>query len=403
MLFRSLGACLAWSAPAFSAASPAQKCEATKLKLAGKDAACRAKALAKIALGGTADLTTCEAKLSAGFAKVEAKGGCATTGDAGAVATPIDAAVATVDALLARKARFVDNGDGTITDNQAGLQWEKKVNDPTSVHGVGFLNRQAWSAACNDTSPDGPIFTAFIAALDDATTGCFAGHCDWRVPSIAELESIVDPSLCAADMNTPCIDPIFLPTDVVDWSSTTDERFPDEALFEWMYVGGLQLSFPKCENLPAVRAVRTASANGTICQPTTCAAQDAACGSIANGCGIIRDCGNALGPDCTLPQTCGGGGVPNQCGCTPSCGSRVCGDDTCGGSCGACLAPDTCGGGGVFGQCGCTPNPDVCSNAGQVCGTRVNNCGQQVSCGTCPMGAPTCCVDTCVCATCQCP
>jgi hypothetical protein len=29
--------------------------------------------------------------------------------------------------------RFVDNGDGTVTDNQTGLQWEKKTTAVGSV------------------------------------------------------------------------------------------------------------------------------------------------------------------------------------------------------------------------------------------------------------------------------
>jgi hypothetical protein len=38
-----------------------------------------------------------------------------------------------------------------------------------------------------------------------------------------------------------------------------------------------------------------------------------------------------------------------------------------------------------------------------VCGTVLNNCGHQISCGTCPLNKPKCCGDTCVCSTCACP
>ena len=47
----------------------------------------------------------------------------------------------------------------------------------------------------------------------------------------------------------------------------------------------------------------------TCCTPTTCAAQSANCGSIADGCGGMLDCGT-----CTPPASCGGAGVSNQCG-----------------------------------------------------------------------------------------
>ena len=56
--------------------------------------------------------------------------------------------------------RFVDNGDGTVTDNCTGLMWAKN-STPTSYH---------WQAALQ-----------YCDALD------FAGHTDWRPPNIMEL------------------------------------------------------------------------------------------------------------------------------------------------------------------------------------------------------------------------
>jgi hypothetical protein len=46
----------------------------------------------------------------------------------------------------------------------------------------------------------------------DGTTisGCFADHCDWRLPTIVELQMILlEPYPCGTD---PCIDPVFGPT-----------------------------------------------------------------------------------------------------------------------------------------------------------------------------------------------
>ena len=95
--------------------------------------------------------------------------------------------------------RFVDNGDGTVTDHETGLIWEKKDNfggglnlaDPHDAD-----NGYAWSAS--GTVADGAAYTDFLAKLNDgastdggastAITGCFVGHCDWRLPTIVSCK-----------------------------------------------------------------------------------------------------------------------------------------------------------------------------------------------------------------------
>jgi hypothetical protein len=89
------------------------------------------------------------------------------------------------------------------------------------------------------------------------------------------------------------------------------------------------------------------------CTLTTCAAENATCGNISDGCGSTLLCGV-----CASPETCGGGGSPKACGCTPTtcalaganCGSIP---DGCGETltCGTCVVPDTCGGAGAAGVC----------------------------------------------------
>jgi hypothetical protein len=129
------------------------------------------------------------------------------------------------------------------------------------------------------------------------------------------------------------------------------------------------------------------------CTPTTCGAQNIACGPAGDGCGNeIASCGT-----CTAPQTCGGGGIPGQCGgvpCVPTtCSAQgiACGPagDGCGNliQCGNCPNGTTCGGGGVHGQCGkqtCTPV--TCASQGIQCGPAGNGCGGLLVCGTCPPG-----------------
>ena len=103
---------------------------------------------------------------------------------------------------------------------------------------------------------------------------------------------------------------------------------------------------------------------GPICNPTTCASLGYDCGVNGDGCGNVLNCGA-----CTDPQYCGGGGF-HVCGgtnglppdgappgkpttCTKlgyNCGTAA---DGCGGllQCGSCTDPQYCGGGG-FDVCG---------------------------------------------------
>jgi Protein of unknown function (DUF1566) len=78
---------------------------------------------------------------------------------------------------------YTDNGDGTITDNNTLLMWEKKVAGGglgtclTDLHGVD--SECSWAEATG----------AWIAAINAANLG---GHNDWRLPNVKELQSIVD-------------------------------------------------------------------------------------------------------------------------------------------------------------------------------------------------------------------
>jgi predicted dienelactone hydrolase len=75
-----------WSAAAHAGPSLSAKCQAAKLKAAGKACDCRHATMAKaLAKGTTPDFTKCADKLAAAFAKAEAKGSCPATGEGATV------------------------------------------------------------------------------------------------------------------------------------------------------------------------------------------------------------------------------------------------------------------------------------------------------------------------------
>jgi hypothetical protein len=92
---------------------------------------------------------------------------------------------------IARRLSYVDNGDGTIIDNMTGLMWEKLTRDG-SIHDRD--NQYTWSGAF-----------AKVAGLN---TAAFAGHTDWRLPNVNELQTLANygaltPSV-DLEFNTSC-------------------------------------------------------------------------------------------------------------------------------------------------------------------------------------------------------
>ncbi len=147
-------------------------------------------------------------------------------------------------------ARFKDNGDGTVADRLTMLQWEKKTDDAT-VHDVD--NVYSWSAGGGDpAAADGTAFTSFLATLNIG--GCFAGHCDWRLPTIAELQTILpEPYPCTT---SPCIDQAMFGPTVADyyWSDTPLATDPTDGWSVFFGPGSVDCS-DKGSNYH-VRAVR---------------------------------------------------------------------------------------------------------------------------------------------------
>ena len=239
-----LVAILLWSS-AGAAATDAEKCEATKLKRAGQYSFCRLKAESKaVTTGNPVDYTKCDTKFTGKWAAAESIPMCPTTGDAAGIQAQVTADASFI-ALKLAGTRFVDNGDGTVTDTQTGLMWEKK-DDGFGLHDKD--NTYTWANAMSEF-----ISEVNGYSVDGTAQTGLGGHSDWRLPTSAELQGILlDPYPCGT---SPCIDPAFGPTVASGyWSSST---YPNPATTAWfVYFGDGEESVTDKTNGNYVRAVR---------------------------------------------------------------------------------------------------------------------------------------------------
>ncbi|MEM7552105.1 MAG: DUF1566 domain-containing protein [Bacteroidota bacterium] len=99
---------------------------------------------------------------------------------------------------------FIDNGDGTITDEATGLMWAQDDNGEAIFWQDALVYAEGFE---------------------------FAGYTDWRLPDVKELQSIVDYSSSPTTTNSAAIDPLFNCTSMENeageidypwyWSNTT--------------------------------------------------------------------------------------------------------------------------------------------------------------------------------------
>jgi len=116
--------------------------------------------------------------------------------------------------------RFVDNGDGTISDNKTGLMWAGTVGQMSHAD-----------------------------ALAHCAGMTLLGHADWRLPTIEELCSIIDYS-----RNSPACTDVFNMLSSFYWSSSTYVGNP-QAAWGVNFTNGYVTADYKSNNYN-VRAVR---------------------------------------------------------------------------------------------------------------------------------------------------
>jgi hypothetical protein len=113
---------------------------------------------------------------------------------------------------------FVDNGDGTITDNATGLMWTE------DDQGDGLSNGPR----------SGMTWVDALAWVQQKNAEGYLSYSDWRLPNAKELHSLVDYSRGPDSTGSAAIDPIFNVTAIVNedgdadypwyWTSTTHIR-----------------------------------------------------------------------------------------------------------------------------------------------------------------------------------
>lgn len=96
---------------------------------------------------------------------------------------------------------FVDNGDGTVSDQATGLMWTQADNGEA----VDWRTALAYAQARNDAN--------------------HLGHDDWRLPNAKELESVVDYSRSPDSSSSAAIDALFTSSSIINEDGATDYPF----------------------------------------------------------------------------------------------------------------------------------------------------------------------------------
>ena len=141
------------------------------------------------------------------------------------------------------QSNFIDNGDGTVTDEATGLMWSQS----DSGEGMNWEDALAWVQQMNGKN--------------------YLGYNDWRLPDAKELQSLVDYTRSPDTTNSAAIDPIFQATEITNeagekdypfyWSSTTFLRFGGVAAAVYVSFG---------EGLGSMDGVNVIDVHGAGCQ-----------------------------------------------------------------------------------------------------------------------------------------
>lgn len=130
-----------------------------------------------------------------------------------------------IDNRLDVKDRFIDKVHGTVIDTKTNLMWEKKGSSEVFT----WEESKTW--------------------VKNIKNAYHLGYCDWRLPTIEELSSLIDYS-----REDPAIDPIFYCHPEYYWSST---GYVSGISYAWLvfFGNGSVFTYPKT-NMCYVRFCR---------------------------------------------------------------------------------------------------------------------------------------------------
>ncbi len=118
---------------------------------------------------------------------------------------------------------FVDNGDGTITDQATGFMWSQQ--DSGALNSDGTFRTEA-----DDDYGYGRTWVDTLGWVQEMNNAAYLGYSDWRLPDAKELQSIVQYGIT----ELPVVDTDYFDLSREDcymWTSTTCGDFPDTALY----------------------------------------------------------------------------------------------------------------------------------------------------------------------------
>ena len=142
--------------------------------------------------------------------------------------------------------RYLNNGDGTITDLTTKLMWKRcsegqlglECNSGTDVFTAGDPVDFDWDESLQ-----------YIENLN--SSGGYAGYSNWRLPNRKELESLVEESCFSPAIN---INQFPNTPNSFYWSSS---RYPSNTIFAWGVSFGDGNSFPSFSTQVPIRLVRS--------------------------------------------------------------------------------------------------------------------------------------------------